>query len=284
MKIRMTIITGLILALSLAGVAIASPVKVPGTGISIEPLPTWDVDTSGKGGTLLVIKDRKLIEGFPAMIKLVSEDLYGKTPDAWQIQYKTELNQAIKDLRILKQGPVKLGGVDFLVIEFSGMQGKAMLHYLQAIHIQEGKAWIFTGISLERRSDIYVPKFQKMLSSIYFPPPPPGDFVASASTPNSIQLTWKDVSADETAFVIQRQNAADGTWADITNVGPNTTSYTDQNLTCNTEYRYRVKTLNPRGDSNWSGEVAGKTAICVEAPAPPQGAPATGGTPPPGPK
>ena len=278
MKSRKVVIVGLILGLFVAGVALAEQAKVPNTGITIEVLPSWSVDTSGGRGNLITIKDKPL-QGFSAMINLVAEDIYGKAPDQWLTEYKTNLGTAVKELAIIKQGPVKLGGVDYLAIEFRGMQGKAMLHWMQVIHIQEGKAWIFTGTSLERYANIYMPKFQKAFSSIYFPPPPPADFVAATASPTSIQLKWKDVSVEETGFVIQRRDASTGSWADIATVPSHTTAYTDQTgLTCKTDYHYRIKTLNPRGDSNWSGEIAGSTAPCPE---PVPGAP--GGTPPPSP-
>ena len=266
----------LIFALVVAGVAFAAPTKVPNTGITIEVLPGWAVDASGGRGNLILIKDKPL-QGFSAMISLAVEDIYGKDQDSWLTEYKTNLGKAVAKLEIIKQGPVKLGGVNYLVIEFRGMQGKVMLHWMQVIHIQEGKAWIFTGTSLERFSNIYMPKFQKAFSTIYFPPPPPSDFVATTSSPTAIQLTWKDVSSDETGFVIQRRDAQLGAWADIATAPPNSASYLDQTgLACKTEYRYRIKSLNPRGDSNWSGEIAGTSAPCTE---PVPGAP--GGTPPP---
>lgn len=278
MKSKTFAIGVLVFALFVAGVAIAAPMKVPNTGITIEVLPGWTVDTSGGRGNLILIKDKPL-QGFSAMISLSVEDIYGKAQDQWLTEYKTGLAQSVTDLKIIKQGPVKLGGVDYLAIEFRGMQGKVMLHWMQVIHIQEGKAWIFTGTSLERFADIYMPKFQKAFSTIYFPPPPPADFVATTSGPAAIQLAWKDVSSDETGFVIQRRDAQLGAWADITTVAPNTTTYVDQTgIVCKTEYRYRIKSLNPRGDSNWSGEVSGATAPCPE---PVPGAP--GGTPPPSP-
>lgn len=247
-------------------IASAEPYKVANTGITIEVLPGWTVDSSGQGGTLFILKDKPL-QGFSAMLNLVTEDLYGKSADAWLTEYKTGLAQAVKELHIIKQGPIKLNDVEYLAIEFRGFQGKVMLHWLQVIHIQEGKAWIFTGTTLERYSDIYIPKFQKMLSTIYFPPPPPEDFSARGAGPTSIQLSWKDVLGNEVGYIIQRRDGSGGSWQNIATVQPNSTSYLDQNLTCGTEYFYRIKSLNPRGDSNWSGEVAGTTEACPQEPA-----------------
>lgn len=246
-------------------IAHAETYKVANTGIIIEVLPEWTVDSSGQGGTLFILKDKPL-QGFSAMLNLVAEDLYGKSADAWLTEYKTGLAQAVKELNIIKQGPIKLNDVEYLAIEFRGFQGKVMLHWLQVIHIQEGKAWIFTGTSLERYSDIYIPKFQKMMSTIYFPPPPPEDFSVRGAGPNSIQLNWKDVLGNEVGYIIQRRDAQGGTWQTIATVQPNATSYLDENLTCGTEYFYRIKSLNPRGDSNWSGEAASITDACPQEP------------------
>lgn len=251
--------------LVVAVTASAETHKVANTGITIEVLPGWTVDSSGQGGTLFIFKDKPL-QGFSAMLNLVTEDLYGKSADTWLTEYKTGLAQAVKELHIIKQGPIKLNDVEYLAIEFRGFQGKVMLHWLQLIHIQEGKAWIFTGTSLERYSDIYIPKFQKMMSTIYFPPPPPEDFMARGTGPTSIQLTWKDVLGNEVGYIIQRRDGATGMWQNIATIQPNSTSYLDENLTCGTEYFYRIKSLNPRGDSNWSGEVAGTTDVCPPEP------------------
>ena len=261
MKAKTTVMGGLLVAVLVVGLAVAETVKVPNTGITIETLPGWKVEPSPEGGALIVIKDKPLGR-FQAMINLVAEDLYGKDADSWLNEYKADLAQAVKDLHIIKQGPIKLGSVDYLAIEFRGMQGKAMLHWLQVIHIQEGRAWIFTGTSLERYADVYMPKFQKTFSTIYFPPPPPADFVASTVSDTGIQLNWTDVSMDEVGFVIQRRDAMMGTWQNVATAPPDSISWVDEGLTCATEYRYRIKSLNPRCDSNWSGEIAGTTDIC----------------------
>lgn len=277
-----TIVTAITLILATVGIGFAETARIANTGITIDVLPGWKVDATGGRGNLIVIKDKPM-EGFQAMINLMAEDLYGKPSDQWLTEYKTGLGQSVKDLHIIKQGPVKLGGVDYLAIEFRGMLGKSMLHWMQVIHIQEGKAWIFTGTCLERYVDIYMPKFQQAFSSIYFPPPPPEEFMATNSTVDSVQLTWRDVSSDETGFVIQRRDAQLGAWADVATVPANSGSYVDANgLKCGTEYRYRIKSMNPRGDSNWSGEVGGTTAACMDPtiiPAPPGDLP--GSTPPP---
>ena len=60
---------------------------------------------------------------------------------------------------------------------------------------------------------------------------------------NNITITWKDVSDNETGFKIIRDGE------EIFTTKENITSYTDQNLSENTEYEYTVKAVNEYGES-----------------------------------
>ncbi len=265
MKAKKAIISIITMALAFLVVAVAhaKTAKVPNTNITIDPPPGWTVDTSSGSEALIVLRGGK-ITGFVPTINLVAEDIYGKSPDTWFTQYQSELAQEVKELHIINKGHVKLNDVDYMIIEFRGTVGTAPLHFLQAIHIQEGKAWIFTGTILQRYADKFVPRFQKAFSSIYFPPPPPGDFRVASADATAITVAWTDVSNDETGFVIQRRNAAMGSYQTISTGPPDAGSFSDSDLGCGTKYRYRIKTLNPRGDSNWSKDLSASTAPCPE--------------------
>ncbi len=74
-------------------------------------------------------------------------------------------------------------------------------------------------------------------------PPAPSDLNATA-TENSVTLTWKDNSNNESGFKIYRDGAL------IFTTTPNVTSYTDTGLLPNTTYLYGVSAVNNAGESN----------------------------------
>ncbi len=55
-------------------------------------------------------------------------------------------------------------------------------------------------------------------------------------------------------FLIQRKLTAGGTWADLTTVGADVTSYLDISLVTGNEYCYRVRAFNAAGNSAYTSE------------------------------
>jgi FtsP/CotA-like multicopper oxidase with cupredoxin domain len=80
------------------------------------------------------------------------------------------------------------------------------------------------------------------------PPEAPSDLVAALG--NSVTVTWKDNSAGETGFTIQRATDV-GFTTDLTTftVGPNVVTYTDTTVVEGTTYYYRVMANNVVGDT-----------------------------------
>jgi len=97
------------------------------------------------------------------------------------------------------------------------------------------------------------------------PPRAPSDLVGSVVTSGTktktktVTLTWRDNSANETGFVIQRcTETGKGalktcTFADLTMVGANVTTYRE--TPGGSTYRYRVRGQNAFGASGYSNEV-----------------------------
>jgi hypothetical protein len=99
------------------------------------------------------------------------------------------------------------------------------------------------------------------------PPSAPTTLVATASSSTQIGLTWQDNANNENGFHIERCTGDGcGNFAQIAQVGANTTSYGDSGLTANTSYSYRVRAFNAAGNSDYSN--AG-TATTQAAPPPP---------------
>ncbi|CCH52085.1 Titin [Fibrisoma limi BUZ 3] len=100
-------------------------------------------------------------------------------------------------------------------------------------------------------------------------PQAPARLTAQAVSFSQINLTWADLSGNETGF--QLEQSTDGTtFTKITDLGPNTTSYQNTGLTGSTRYYYRVRAVNAIGPSGYSNVADATTPA---APVPPPAAP-----------
>ncbi len=75
----------------------------------------------------------------------------------------------------------------------------------------------------------------------------------------SLRLGWSDNSSNESGFKIERR-AAGGSYAQLTTVGANVTSYTDSGLTSGRTYCYIVRAFNSAGTSVPTKEACATTA------------------------
>ncbi len=97
----------------------------------------------------------------------------------------------------------------------------------------------------------------------------PSGLVATAVSGVRINLTWIDNSTDETSFRIDRAPDAGGvpgTFAPLASVGPNITTYGNNNLQNGTRYWYRVRAGNPVGFSAYSDPASAMTFPVPVAP------------------
>jgi hypothetical protein len=84
-------------------------------------------------------------------------------------------------------------------------------------------------------------------------PAAPASLTSTALSPTSVRLNWMDNSNNETQFEIQRRLYSSGTFATLTTVGANATTYTDNTVQPLTSYEYRVRSANGSGPSaTWS--------------------------------
>ena len=94
-------------------------------------------------------------------------------------------------------------------------------------------------------------------------PTAPSGLTALALSTTAIDLGWNDNSSNETGFRIQRSSSTGSTEIQV---GANTTTYRDNNLTPNTSYTYRVLAYNGIGSSALSSAASATT----QAPPPDQ--------------
>jgi len=97
-------------------------------------------------------------------------------------------------------------------------------------------------------------------------PAAPSNVVATALAYNSIGLTWKDNSSNETGFDIYRATSSGGPYNTVGQVGQGITSYTDNTGSPNTKYYYEVQALGQYGQSALSGSANATTKSLPAAP------------------
>ncbi|KQS34059.1 fibronectin type III domain-containing protein [Dyadobacter sp. Leaf189] len=92
-------------------------------------------------------------------------------------------------------------------------------------------------------------------------PTAPARLNAVAVSESSIELTWADISDNETGFELQR--SADGSaFSKLTDIGSGKSSYQDNGLAKRTRYWYRIRAFNANGSSGFSN-VAEATTLDV---------------------
>lgn len=69
-------------------------------------------------------------------------------------------------------------------------------------------------------------------------------FAETTLQTNKVNLTWGDKSSNETAFEVWRATSLNGTYSLVNTTSANATTYTDQTVTANTPYYYKVRARN----------------------------------------
>ena len=87
------------------------------------------------------------------------------------------------------------------------------------------------------------------------PPTAPSALSTTALSHSEIALSWNDQSADETGFELERSLDNGQSWAALATLGANVTAYTDQGLTAETAYGYRVRAIGVGGASAYSNSI-----------------------------
>lgn len=91
------------------------------------------------------------------------------------------------------------------------------------------------------------------------PPAAPSNLIVTATTNNSISLSWTDNANTETGFKLERcQGTTCANFQQLPAFGANITSYTDSGLKTNATYRYRLRAFNAAGNSAYSNTVSGR--------------------------
>ena len=92
-------------------------------------------------------------------------------------------------------------------------------------------------------------------------PKKPTNLALTVVSHTTINLSWTDASTDESSFRIQRSLDGTSSWTTIGTVIENVTTYSDNSLSPNTTYYYRIIAYNAIGDSTASTKKSAKTLI-----------------------
>jgi cysteine-rich repeat protein len=95
------------------------------------------------------------------------------------------------------------------------------------------------------------------------PPSPPADLVATALSHALVQLAWTDNATSESGFEVQRDSG--GGFVTLATMPANTTSFDDATVVPAAAYVYRLRSVNPYGQSDFSAQAR------VTVPCPPGG-------------
>lgn len=90
-------------------------------------------------------------------------------------------------------------------------------------------------------------------------PTAPSNLSSSNVTSSSLQLNWTDNSSNEDNFVIERNANGAGFQVLTSTVAANSTTYTDNSVSANGSYQYRVASKNSSGQSAFSNSITAST-------------------------
>lgn len=91
------------------------------------------------------------------------------------------------------------------------------------------------------------------------PPDAPSDLSASPISQSDIDLRWVDNADNELGFKIERSPDGTSSWNELTSVGAEMVSHTDQGLSASTDYYYRIRAFNDDGYSDYSNVAMART-------------------------
>ena len=88
---------------------------------------------------------------------------------------------------------------------------------------------------------------------------PPTGLSATATSESRIQLSWRDNSANETGFKVERRREGSGVWVQIGTTASDTEAYTSEGLFSEAAYLHRVRAFNDTESSAYSNEASATT-------------------------
>ncbi len=91
------------------------------------------------------------------------------------------------------------------------------------------------------------------------PPLAPTGLASTVVSSGQIDLSWTDGSVNELSFGVERREGQTGDWDEIDTADRNDITFSDDTVDAETEYCYRVRAINPWGNSTYTNESCGTT-------------------------
>ncbi|MEE8093719.1 MAG: fibronectin type III domain-containing protein [Gammaproteobacteria bacterium] len=91
------------------------------------------------------------------------------------------------------------------------------------------------------------------------PPLAPSGLSTAVVSSAQIDLSWTDGSVNELSFGVERREGQTGDWDEIDTADRDDTTFSDDDVTAETEFCYRVRAINPWGESSYTNTSCGTT-------------------------
>ena len=101
--------------------------------------------------------------------------------------------------------------------------------------------------------------YNSCLDTQPIPLQPPSGLSATATSESRIQLSWRDNSANETGFKVERRREGSGVWVQIGTTASDTEAHTSEGLFSEAAYLHRVRAFNDTESSAYSNEASATT-------------------------
>ena len=87
-------------------------------------------------------------------------------------------------------------------------------------------------------------------------------WLACASSASALDLYWVNTSSTADGIQVERATSSGGPWSQIATVGGSATNYPDNEVSCGTDYYYRVRAYNSAGQSPYSNVAGPSSDVC----------------------
>ena len=105
----------------------------------------------------------------------------------------------------------------------------------------------------------YLSGHNSCLDTQPIPLQPPTGLSARAASASRIHLSWRDNSANETGFIVERRREGSGIWVQIGTTTADTEAFTSEGLFSEATYLHRVQAFIDSVSSAYSNEAAATT-------------------------
>lgn len=143
----------------------ATAYNVPKTPLSIEPPTGWTKNDTGQFGTYVIFLD-KAQDGFSANLNVLSESMAGMAQEDYINLSIEKIKQGIDSCDIKDRKNTTIGGMPATELTYTGNSNNLQLTWNQVFVFYEGSAYIFTGTTLTKSADAYLPIFERTFQTV----------------------------------------------------------------------------------------------------------------------